>query len=340
VDGIDGGSSANLPQFEGDVAIKALRHRLSLDPEFLSAPPVRHRSYMMPTIGRMLLVVVVAAIVAGGITLLSLPDTRSAIFKRDFGSAMAPLLVALPGAPQSTPQALPQAQPQLQLQLQPSPRLVIEGRQTFANEALALGISLNGATGAEVALLTGLASGTRLSVGGPFGTNGWRIPARELATALAYAPKDFVGVMDTAVDLRLPNDTLIDSQVMRLEWVAKQPEIRAVPQRPDREEARAVGAFRPLDAVEVEALVKRGQDYMKIGDITSARLALRRAVSAGSAQAAFALGATFDPVVLGELGVLGFAPDAAQARAWYQRAAELGSTEASRRIERLAKPAN
>jgi TPR repeat protein len=157
---------------------------------------------------------------------------------------------------------------------------------------------------------------------------------------LAYAPKDFVGVMDTAVDLRLPNDTLVDSQVMRLEWVAKKAEIRAVPQRPDREEARAVGVFRPLDAVEVEALVKRGQEYMKIGDITSARLALRRAVSAGSAQAAFALGATFDPVVLGELGVLGFAPDAAQARAWYQRAAELGSTEASRRIERLAKSAN
>jgi hypothetical protein len=291
---------------------------------------------MMPTVGRLSLVVLVAAVVAGGITLLSLPDTRLAMFKRDFGSAMAPLLVALPGAAQSTPQVLPQ--PELQPQL--SPRLVIEGRQTFANEALALGISLNGATGTEVALLTGLASGTRLSVGGPFGNNGWRVPARDLATALAYAPRDFIGVMDTAVDLRLPNDTLVDSQVMRLEWVPKQPEIRAVPQRPDREEARAVGVFRPLDAVEVDALVKRGQEYMKIGDITSARLALRRAVSAGSAQAAFALGATFDPVVLGELGVLGFAPDAAQARAWYQRAAELGSAEAPRRIERLAKSAN
>jgi hypothetical protein len=336
VDGIDGSLSANLPQFEGDVAIKALRHRLSLDPEFLSALPVRHRSSMMPTVVRLSLVVFVAAVVAGGITLLSLPDTRLAMFKRDFGSAMAPLLVALPGAAQSTPQVLPQ--PELQPQL--SPRLVIEGRQTFANEALALGISLNGATGTEVALLTGLASGTRLSVGGPFGNNGWRVPARDLATALAYAPRDFIGVMDTAVDLRLPNDTLVDSQVMRLEWVPKQPEIRAVPQRPDREEARAVGVFRPLDAVEVDALVKRGQEYMKIGDITSARLALRRAVSAGSAQAAFALGATFDPVVLGELGVLGFAPDAAQARAWYQRAAELGSAEAPRRIERLAKSAN
>ena len=49
------------------------------------------------------------------------------------------------------------------------------------------------------------------------------------------------------------------------------------------------------------------------------------------------LGATFDPFFLAELGVLGLAPDPAQARTWYERAAELGSTEASRRLERIAK---
>jgi len=44
---------------------------------------------------------------------------------------------------------------------------------------------------------------------------------------------------------------------------------------------------------------------------------------------------TFDPTFLAEHGVLGFAPDVAQARAWYERAIELGSTEAVRRLERL-----
>jgi TPR repeat protein len=35
-------------------------------------------------------------------------------------------------------------------------------------------------------------------------------------------------------------------------------------------------------------------------------------------------------------GVVGFDPDLAQAREWYDRAIKLGSTEASRQLERLA----
>jgi hypothetical protein len=323
--------SSQRREFEGDTAIKALRHRLSLDPELLPAPPIRRRSSSVaPTLGRLSLVVLVAAMVACGIALLSLPENRLAIVKRDLGAALASLLAGLAVAPSSSP--LEASSPA------PAPRLVVEGRQTFANEALALGVSLNGATGSEFALLTGLAAGTRLSAGVPFGTNGWQLPARELGRAMAFAPRDFIGVMDTAIDLRLPNDTLVDSQIMRLEWLPKQPEVPKLSSQPDRNGARA--AFRPLDAAEVDMLVKRGQDYLKIGDIVSARLVLRRAVGARNAQAALTLGATFDPVVLDQLGVLGFAPDAAQARAWYQRAAELGLTEASRRIERLARLAN
>jgi hypothetical protein len=221
----------------------------------------------------------------------------------------------------------------------PTPRLIVEGRQTFANEALPLGVALKGATGSEFAFLSGLAAGTRLSAGGPYGTNGWRIPVRELDGALAYAPRDFVGVMDAAIDLRLPNDLLLDSQALRLEWVvAKQPEVRPRAERP--QEARVGVVVRPLDAAEVDLFVRRGQEYLRMGDIVSARLVLRRAANAGNAQAALALGATFDPSVLAELGVLGFAPDLAQARTWYQRALELGSTDARRYIERLAKVGN
>jgi TPR repeat protein len=44
---------------------------------------------------------------------------------------------------------------------------------------------------------------------------------------------------------------------------------------------------------------------------------------------------TFDPAVLAERGVVGFAPDAAHAREWYDRATKLGSTEALQQLERL-----
>src|SRR5947209_3322031 len=63
------------------------------------------------------------------------------------------------------------------------------------------------------------------------------------------------------------------------------------------------------------------------------------AAAAGDPQAALMLGATFDPVVLRDLGVLGFSPDPAQARTWYQRAADAGLPEATRRLERLVKMA-
>jgi len=82
-------------------------------------------------------------------------------------------------------------------------------------------------------------------------------------------------------------------------------------------------------------LVKRGNDFIADGDLVAARLLLRRAAEAGSAEAALALGATFDPVVMLRLGAIGTTPDITQARQWYQRAAELGSSAASQRLAGL-----
>jgi hypothetical protein len=160
--------------------------------------------------------------------------------------------------------------------------------------------------------------------------------AREVSNVMAYAPKDFVGVMDAAIDLRSPRDRLMDSQFVRLEWMPKK-ESRltpaVTPPRPDQPKPAAPAI--QLEPDELATLMRRGEDFLKNGDIASARLILRRAANAGHAQAALALGVTFDPRFLAEQGVLGFTPDLAQARAWYERAAELGSTEAARRLERL-----
>jgi TPR repeat protein len=86
---------------------------------------------------------------------------------------------------------------------------------------------------------------------------------------------------------------------------------------------------------EIATLIKRGQDLLQSGDLVSARLLLRRAAEAGSASAALALGATFDPLVIRRLGVIGIEPDAERARKWYQKAAELGSAEASQQLAKL-----
>jgi len=83
-------------------------------------------------------------------------------------------------------------------------------------------------------------------------------------------------------------------------------------------------------------LVKRGLEFLKDGNFSATRLVLRPAADAGDAQAALLMGATYDPVILAELGSVGLRPDPAAARAWYQRAKDLGSPDASGRIERLA----
>jgi TPR repeat protein len=93
-------------------------------------------------------------------------------------------------------------------------------------------------------------------------------------------------------------------------------------------------ALRP-DSEEITALIDRGSDLLKKGDLASARLFLRRAAEAGSAEAALKLGSTFDPTFIQQLGVIGVAPDVARARQWYERAVELGSDAAAQRLADL-----
>jgi hypothetical protein len=103
--------------------------------------------------------------------------------------------------------------------------------------------------------------------------------------------------------------------------------------------ASAVPEPRVLDYMskeEIEALLKRGQDLVATGDISSGRLLLTRAAEAGEARASLAMARTFDAAVLATLGVVGTFPDPVKARAWYAKAAEQGSPEAARRLEQLA----
>jgi hypothetical protein len=114
---------------------------------------------------------------------------------------------------------------------------------------------------------------------------------------------------------------------------AAAPQPMAAPPSTDAPVAQTVTL--PLDSDEIAMLLKRGKDAFSTGDLAAARLLLRRAAEGGSAEAALALGATFDPLVLRRLGAIGAAPDAAQARQWYQKAVALGSATASQPLAQL-----
>jgi TPR repeat protein len=82
--------------------------------------------------------------------------------------------------------------------------------------------------------------------------------------------------------------------------------------------------------------MKQGEQFMAVGDVAAARIVFRRAAEAGDAAAALAMGTTYDPLILKRMGALGVTPDPYQARSWYERAKDFGSSEAPRRIEMLA----
>jgi hypothetical protein len=89
------------------------------------------------------------------------------------------------------------------------------------------------------------------------------------------------------------------------------------------------------DSEEVVEFIQRARKLAETGDIAAARLVLRRAAEAHSAQAALALGGMYDPTVLQQLHIRGVEPDIAEARNWYEKAKQYGSEEASRRLQAL-----
>jgi hypothetical protein len=175
------------------------------------------------------------------------------------------------------------------------------------------------------------------------------VSASELSGAAIRPPPGFVGVIDLAVELRLADDTP-DRLSLRLMWVDKPKtttvsEVAQTAAAPfgtggagtspgETPNSQATSApLRRLDRDEVDDLRKRGEEFMAAGNLGLARLAFQHAAEAGDPRAAFALATTYDPTLLEARRVIGVVPNVALARAWYQKAKEFGSTDASLRLE-------
>jgi hypothetical protein len=94
---------------------------------------------------------------------------------------------------------------------------------------------------------------------------------------------------------------------------------------------------RVLDREQIALLVRQGEQLVAAGDIAAARIAFQRASEAGDAAATVALAASYDPAVLKQIGVVGKHADLAKARSLYEKAENLGSAEATRRLQMLAR---
>jgi TRAP-type uncharacterized transport system substrate-binding protein len=107
---------------------------------------------------------------------------------------------------------------------------------------------------------------------------------------------------------------------------------------PQQQRTSVIGSnVQQRDREQIAELVKRGKDFIASGDLAAARVVLQRAAESKDAEAALLLAATYDPVILRQLKVYGFAADVDMARTWYERATEFGSPEAPRRLEMITK---
>ncbi|MFD2181134.1 hypothetical protein [Rhodoplanes azumiensis] len=328
--------------FAGDVAVRELGRRLALDPNAVPEPPLPVRG-RVPWRGAGFAAALagVAAAAAVAIAVVLIPSAGR--------EAAGP---ALAGAPsdRALMAGLERAAPV---------RLVlVELKRAPRGAAVPLGITLTRASADGALVLTGLAPGTRLTAGLPMGPDAWRLPLAALGGAALVPPEAFVGTMEIGVELRLADDAIGDRNAMRVEWTGAVfsgvgtgvvgAANGTLPLRGTRDAARpsetrspvTVTAASPsapvVDAEEIALLIDRGKAFLAGGDVAAARLLLRRAAEAGDAPAALLLGATFDPVALERLQILGAVGDAAQARQWYQRAAALGSPDAARKLDALA----
>jgi hypothetical protein len=145
--------------------------------------------------------------------------------------------------------------------------------------------------------------------------------------ALAAAPAIPPSRDEIALALKAAHQNLAPAEIQQ-PAVAAAPVVAAAP-------IAATPPVRRLDADELTTLMTRGKALLASGDIPPARLLLERAAEAGEASAALMLAQTYDPTVLGTQDIRNITPDPAQARSWYQRAAQLGSADAQRRLSQL-----
>lgn len=332
-------------RFAGDVAIQQLREGRALEPDPVPEEPHVQRSWRLGMVARWAAVIVIAA----GATFLILQLIPSWRVSRDQAAAGPTLQSAAVGQttglkvaavePTKSPPASAAKPAETSTPRQPkaSLRAADEPNRTTVGESVPLGMNVEGSTDGVLAIVTGLLPGSNLSVGSPVGATVWHVPARDLPRVLVRPPAGFSGMMEVVVDLQVGVDEIVDRRWRRLEWTATRPARAAAPAEGPVPRAPAEGsAPRTLDPDEIAVLLRRGEQLIETGDLSSARLLLRRAAEARDARAAFALAGTYDPLVLGKLGVYGFTPDVTAARHWYQKAAEFGSREASARLDSLS----
>ena len=194
-----------------------------------------------------------------------------------------------------------------------------------AGKQASFAIALDSADGLpprSIITIRGLPEGTSFSAGRPFGDTEWSLRPDETGNLRVTLSARASGRRALSVAVVAADGSVIASAATRLD-IAADPALALI--------------SRPGDAARIAELIEHGRKMVEVGYFPGARAYFQRAAEAGSAEAAYSVGATYDPSFIEDIGAQGIKPDIKQARIWYERAKALGHKDADAQIRALAK---
>ncbi len=141
-------------------------------------------------------------------------------------------------------------------------------------------------------------------------------------------------IAELTVSLKSAEEALRSAKDTQTQTLA----VRAAPPQP-AEKASAAGAATTVAAIakslDEDPNLKRGGEYLALGDIASARLFYELSMDSGNVKAATELGKTYDPLYLRSLKVVGALGRPEKAKEWYELAIGAGDQDAIARLKAL-----
>ena len=245
---------------------------------------------------------------------IRLPGDDTTIFKEDKAPLVGTEQASLSS---SASQAETEARPEIALTSKPR----IEAK---AGEDVPFSIAIDSVDmlpARSIIAIREIPPGATFSQGRPYGSSEWSLTPDEIGDLQLRLPKGVTSGTDMRIELMGADGTILASATTRLE-IAQDP--------------RAALVLRSDESDRIDDLINHGQKMVEVGYLAGARAYFRRAVEAGSGEAALLLGACYDPAFIEKIGAQGIEPDLKEARTWYERAKQLGVADADAKLAQLA----
>jgi hypothetical protein len=235
-----------------------------------------------------------------------------------------PAAVTTPAATPAKPAAVvPPKPPAATATKAPEIALTAQSRiEAAAGDEVPFAISID-AAGAlpprSVIAIRDLPAGASFSQGRPYGASEWNLRPDEIGDLRLRLPKDATRVGPMRVELMTADGKVLDRATTTI--ALAEPKETLVVRAEERER--------------IAGLMAHGKKMIDVGYLAGARAYYKRAAEAGSAEAALAVGATYDPAFIDAINAHGTPPDPEAAKSWYERADALGLKDAETKLKAL-----